>query len=155
MSGPITLKYFNLSRTRLQQSIGYTGYLDGPEIGYVSTTPSDALDPFDGTTTMEMTLAKRMSGDAWISLGWVNPETSYRFGVKIVMPAQVLDVGPPPYYQTASAVGAADGGDWTTPVADPSQPYVFSPQTDFAISCTALATPTSLEVSVMIDDLPR
>jgi hypothetical protein len=112
----------------------------------ITQEPSGPLTSGE-TQTLAWTemLSNVASGDTWGYIIYFIPSTSTWFGVKIIVPIQVFDIGPAPYYQVW--VNGAWKGDYT------SQPYTFSSDTGYSIVVSPVAGHTSLSVQVQINGI--
>lgn len=148
---PVSMTFTNsTSQTFDECSADYTGWTVQKGVGTISQMPSSVLTP-GASTSMVMDqnfLANFASGGAWMSLGWKNPNDGYHFGIKIIIPVQVLHMGDRPYYQVSD--GSSGTPSWRTPVSDPSMSCTFG--NEFSISVTPNSTHTGLTLKAVISN---
>lgn len=79
---------------------------------------------------------------------WRNPDTGDRFGIKVHVPVQILEIGTRPYWLIMSD-NAAAGADvnWISSGDDPSTPYTF----EHIGGLNIVVTPTSGHSSLALD----
>ncbi|MBO9714627.1 hypothetical protein [Sphingomonas sp.] len=82
---------------------------------------------------------------------WRDEASGYRFGVKIHVPEQVLDIGTRPYwFVMTDTAPAGTEPDWTQPNDDPSQPYSWPAADGLNISVAPDSQHSSLALLVNI-----
>ena len=96
----------------------------------------------------ENAIANVTSGLCSIACGWWDEANNQRWGVKIFMPAQIIHMGPRPYYEIA--YGTSKEPNWVQPVDDPAYPFSFPIAPKLIVSCTPMSQHTSLVVDVNV-----
>lgn len=87
---------------------------------------------------------------------WLHEPTSARFGVKIHDGGQPFGMGWAPNWQVMSDHGpAGQEPKWADNGPNPANSYTWDASVGFQIKATAVATHETLEVSVLILDLPK
>ena len=149
----ISIQFYNTcAKTSFSQAGDLTGYSQDLDARSFSRLPEGLLIS-SGMQSMVLNtnaVPNLFNGTNWISLGWKNDATDYRFGVKILVPAQVMGMGERPYYQVATGYGS--GPPWTTPVDDPAKPYALSPVVEVQMQMTPTSYHTGLSVVVTLKD---
>jgi hypothetical protein len=154
MADPVSIQFYNFcERTNFAQSGSLTGYTANWGINSFSQLPGDTLLGGGGQQSMILNsnmISDLANGHSWISMGWKNTSTDYHFGVKIVIPLQVLGAGDRPYYQIASGYGSSL--TWVTPVDDPAKPYSLSPVVEVQLDISPTSEHTGLAVVATVKD---
>lgn len=121
-----TIQIMNLTTAAFQLADEYTDWTVVSGVDTIAQSPSATLGAMGGSTTMAMNPAVTGpgAGEVWMSVGYAMPD-GFRFGVKIVVPVQVVGIGARPYYMIAQ--GSDPAPHWITPVDDPSKPCKFGP----------------------------
>jgi hypothetical protein len=149
--GPLKISFINFSGSAFELSSTYTGYLhQGGD--NVPSQPLNELTAFGGSTSIEideLNLDALGKVNEYVYCGWITPSGT-QFGLKIIAPFQMLDMGDRPYYQVAYGPVTPD---WITAVDDPSDNYTFPSSVGYEILCQPVSTHTSLVLSVSITDL--
>lgn len=94
-------------------------------------------------------------GAATFWLCWLHESTSVRFGVKIDEGGQPFGMGWQPTWQVMSDRQAGREPQWTDNGPHPANSYTWDEGIGFHIKAAAVATHETLQISVLILDLPK
>lgn len=143
-----TIQITNFTTAAFELADEYTGSTVVSGVETVAQSPSPTLAAMGGSTTMAMNPAATGpgAGEVWMSAGYTMPD-GFRFGVKIVVPVQVIGIGARPYYMIAQ--GSDPAPHWITPVSDPTMPYKFGPKNTIQVTPVSSHDTLYLDVTVM------
>lgn len=151
-AGPFEMTFTNTiglpSTTFNRNDYYHYDYVKG--VSTISIAPSETL-PSLTTTQMRMDsniLTDLQSGFVSIACGWTGPN-NIPFGVKIVVPYQLLGIGDRPYYEIA--YGNDSEPNWQKAVSDPSEAYTFPTSIGYLVKVVALSQHRSLSLNITIN----
>lgn len=148
----LSIKFTNYSPTTWTRSVN--GSSIDAVLQNLTQSPGPTLQAHSGSEGIaaeQSMLSFIATGDINLYCCWFDPASGQRFGVQLIAPVQVLDMGYAPYWQVMADQGPI-GADpsWQSSGDDPSNPYIWSGVTGFSIRATPTAGHSDLDIEVVV-----
>lgn len=149
----LSMTFFNFSSTAFSLAT-WEAYISAVG-GELVQTPGDTLNANSGEQVLSeyQLLSGLASAGADLWTIWYDPNTTWRFGVKIHAPVQIIGIGKRPYWFVMyDQQPPTSAPTWISSGDDPSSPYTWPSELPFNIQATPQSTHDTLFITINVQD---